>query len=378
MAVSSYTRKRDGKTMWRVRLRDSHGEWYGQSFYTKADAAEWERREKSKKFTGQVITAKTVGEVAEEWLASNRKKAEGSIDKDRGVLDKHVIPVLGEDTQIRKIYAQDIQALVNSWWDNYHPETIRRYYSSVRAMFSFARKRLYISRDQDPCYDINIPDREPRQIDVAMIEHPDGTVSVDMAPYHRLAEEMGSYYAPMVDLALMGLRWGEIAGLQAGDIHFGKMRNTLTVERQLTRGHKGAMILKNRTKSYRAMRGGQGITIPVSLADKLKAHITDHELSDEDFLFLSPDNQRLHYSNWRRNIWEPARERAGMTGFHFHDLKHVATKLLGRAGGVSDKVRETRLGNSVRVQKDVYDSVTQAEDWQAANALESMIYGDVA
>jgi integrase len=374
MAINSYARKRDGKLMWRVRLRDSQGNWYGQTFFSKRDAEEYERVEKSKKFRGTVLARYTFAEVSEEWLGSNRNKAEGTIEKDRSILDLHVLPVLG-DREIRKITRNEIQELVNSWWPpRFHAETVRRMYSTMRAVFSYARRHEYI--DADRCTDINIPEREPRVVAVAMIED-DGGVRVDMTPYRRLAEELGSYYGLMVDLALMGLRWGEIAGLQAQDIGSTKMRHTINVERQLTRGQNGNMTLKSRTKSYRAMR--HGMIIPASLGEKMAAHIADHELVEGDFLFLSPDGKPLHYSNWRRNIWEPALLRAMGTGadFHFHDLKHVATKLLSRTA-VSDKVRENRLGNSVRVQDDVYESATHAEDWEAANALEELMYGEAA
>ena len=376
MAINTYVRKRDRKTMYRVRLRDTQGHWYGESFERRADAAQWERAEKSKKYQGLHIDPhKTFAAVAEEWLGSNLKKAENSLDKDRRTLSNHVLPVFGR-LPIRKITATQIQDLVNSWWQpsdgakSYHPESVRRMYSTVRAVFSFARRREYIVADR--CLDIVIPDRTIRQIRVPMIEGEDGTVRIDMTPYQKLAVELGSYYGLMVDLALMGLRWGEIAGLQAQDFHFGKMRSTVDVQRQLTRGEKGRMTLKPKTKSYRATR--EGMVIPASLAEKIKAHITDHELVDGEFLFLSPDNRQLHYSNWRRNVWDPARDRVGMQDFHFHDLKRIATKLIDRTG-VSDKVRESRLGNSVRVQNEVYDSVTSAEDWEAASALEDLIYG---
>jgi integrase len=375
MAINTYVRNRDNKTMYRVRLRDSRGDWYGESFARRKDAEQWQRNEKSKKYQGVDITGhKTFKAVAEEWLRSNLDKSDGTLSKDQGTLTNHVLPVFG-DKQIHKISATEIQDLVNSWWkpadgsEGYHPETVRRMYSTMRAVFSFARRREYLVADR--CLDIKLPRRCPRDVKIPTFRTEEGRLAVDLAPYRKLAVELGDYYGLMVDLALMGLRWGEIAGLQAQDIEFAKMATTVHIDRQLTRGAKGKMVLKPRTKTWRGIRP---MTIPATLADKLKTHIEDHELRDGDFLFMSPENEPLHYSNWRNNVWEPARDRAGMGGFTFHDLKHVATKMLILMD-TSTNVRERRLANSKAVQDAVYDNATDAEDWMAAAKLEDMVYG---
>ena len=189
---------------------------------------------------------------------------------------------------------------------------------------------------------------------------------VDLGAYRKIGVELGDFRL-MVELALQGLRWGEIAGLKVLDLDFDDPP-TLTVQRNRTRGRKSRMVLKDSTKSWRAKRP---LALPKTLATELEAHVIG--LAPDDFLFTSPDGDMLHYSNWRTRYWVPAVEAAGMKGFRFQDLKHVATKMLNRAG-VSKNVKERRLGNSIEVQNAVYDKATDPEDEEAASILEKMMY----
>lgn len=60
-------------------------------------------------------------------------------------------------------------------------------------------------------------------------------------------------YRPMVYLAALGLRWGEIAGRRIGDVDF--LRGVLNVVRQRTRGEKGRML--ERDPKTRERAGGR-------------------------------------------------------------------------------------------------------------------------
>jgi integrase len=63
--------------------------------------------------------------------------------------------------------------------------------------------------------------------------------------------------------------------------------------------------------------------------------------ADTDALGFRP----LRYERWRRRVWLPATERAGLHGLRFHDLRRAnATALV--LDGVDVKTAQTRLGHS--------------------------------
>ncbi len=86
-------------------------------------------------------------------------------------------------------------------------------------------------------------------------------------------------------------------------------------------------------------------------------------------VFVSPDGTRLHYSNWRRRVWLPAREVAGLPNLNFHDLKHTAGTALVEEG-VNIKTAQERLGHAnPRTTLAVYAQATKQADREAADRL---------
>ena len=125
------------------------------------------------------------------------------------------------------------------------------------------------------------------------------------------------------------------------------------------------MVLKDETKSHRARRT---LAIPQWLADMLFLQVSGRGVDPKAFVFTSPGGDMLHYSNWRRRIWLPARQSAGLTGLEFHDLKHIASTALDNAG-TGKAVKEHRLGSSETVIDRVYLHVVDPADRAAAEAI---------
>ena len=143
-----------------------------------------------------------------------------------------------------------------------------------------------------------------------------------------LADALGNS-APMLYLAVLGLRWGEVAGLRVADLDF--LRGTVTVARQRTRGAKGRMV----EQEPKTRAGRRTLSVPESIMKTLAEHLVKRGLSGrnpEALVFVSAEGEPLHYSNWRRRVWLPARDRAGLGDLTFHDLKHTAATLLVEEG----------------------------------------------
>lgn len=164
-------------------------------------------------------------------------------------------------------------------------------------------------------------------------------------------------YGPMVWLgAVVGMRWGEVAGLRVGRLDF--LRSIVTVSEQRTRGQRGRMV----AELPKSAAGRRSFAVPAPLMAMLSDHLASRGLTGADvdaFVFVAPGGGPLHYSNWLRRVWYPAcvaaglgqlvevegSDRARYVGLGFHDLRRAnATALV--AEGVDLKTAQARLGHS--------------------------------
>jgi integrase len=131
--------------------------------------------------------------------------------------------------------------------------------------------------------------------------------------------------------AMLGLRWGEVAGIRVGRLDL--LGRTLTVAEQVTRGPKGTTVFG----PPKSTAGRRTLAIPEVLAEMLAAHLAHRALTAADpdaLLFTAPDGDALEYANFRRRVWLPACELVNLEGFTFHDLR--------RANGHGPRTRRHR------------------------------------
>ena len=103
---------------------------------------------------------------------------------------------------------------MTGWAADAAPRTVRRQYDTLRAILNAAVAADLIARS--PCRGIRLPG----------VAHTTSHV-VDAEELASIASAMGDY-APMAYLAaVLGLRWGECAGLRVGRLDF--LRGTVQV-----------------------------------------------------------------------------------------------------------------------------------------------------
>jgi integrase len=74
------------------------------------------------------------------------------------------------------------------------------------------------------------------------------------------------------------------------------------------------------------------VTIPAFLLPDVIAHLEDFTAADPRALvFTGPKGAQLRRSNFTRQ-WKKATDAAGLSGFHFHDLRHTGNVLAGETG----------------------------------------------
>jgi len=102
-------------------------------------------------------------------------------------------------------------------------------------------------------------------------------------------------------------------------------------------------------------------------------------------VFTSPTGALLRDGNFRRRVWEPALTKTGLSGTHFHDLRHTGNhlaaatgatlrELMGRMGHSSTRAALVYLHGSDARQRAIADRLSklaQSELDQQANGQPS-------
>jgi hypothetical protein len=110
---------------------------------------------------------------------------------------------------------------------------------------------------------------------------------------------------------VLGLRWGEVAGLRVGRLDL--LRNELTVAEQIVRG-KGGVSFPGPPKSR---AGRRTMAMPAWLSEMLAAHLHQRGLTAVDhdaWAFASPSGAHLSYSAWASTGSGPSRRPGCRTG----------------------------------------------------------------
>lgn len=352
-------RKRDSHVVYDVRLRDPSGRTYSRTFESKKAAQDFQASERADRARGSWVDP-TLGrtrfsKAAERWIEAGIHKRPSSLDRDRSILNRHLLPALG-NWPLESITPWDVQRLVMGWAATSSPASVSRQYATLRAIFNYAVTTDMLRRS--PCRGINLPAVEPRESPLVTAQ------DLEYLALHLPGYEPLPYLG-----GVLGLRWAEAAGLTVRSIDFTK--NTVTVEQQWTRGRGGVMV-SQRPKSR---AGRRTIASPDWLVDMLGRYLADRGISLDDreaSVFLGPDGQRLDYSNWRSRLWIPATEAAGLCGLRFHDLRHTAGTALV-AAGVDVKTVQIRLGHASPVTTlRIYAQGSSPADRAAADVLGKM------
>jgi integrase len=355
--IKSRTRKRDGRKVYDVRLRDPSGNTYGRTFPTLAAAKDFEATERADQARGVWVDLRRgktpFRDAAAKWSEASAHKRPLSVERDRAIIEHHLNPVLG-DRALVSIRPGDIQQLVNAWVAKSPPATVSRQYATLRAIFNHAVTTDSLGRS--PCRGVRLPQVEPRESPL-----------VTAKDLEKLALAMPEGLEPVPYLgAVLGLSWAEIAGLRVASLNF--LSSTVTVDRQWTRGTGGVMVSQN----PKSRAGRRTLAVPDWLMVMLTDHLAARGLTGADreaTVLVGHDGQRLDYSNWRQRVWLPAIKRTGLTGLRFHDLRHTAGTALV-AGGVDIKTAQVRLGHaSPLTTLRVYAQATQDADRAAAKSL---------
>jgi integrase len=355
MAVMPRT-TRTGERRYDARVRTPDGRVLTRTFRRKKDAEAWESQQLADRARGTWLdprrSAMTVAEWATSWLSRPGKRATTRAT-DGSALRTHILPALGA-RKLGSVTPLDVQELVNRWSVRMAPATVKRVYGVLVTVFRAAVEADLLHRT--PCRGIALPAIVQRRRRV-----------LTPAEVHRLVGATEPRYAPLVLIAaVLGLRWGEAAGVRIGDLDFAG--GTVTVSGAVARGEHGEPVLSE----PKSVAGRRTMAAPPSLMAILASHL-GNETDPDALVFPAPGGGLLAYQNFLNRIWLPAVAQAGLAGVRFHDLRRGAATVMTRITDV--KTLQSRLGHvDPRLSIGLYAQFTSVADQAAAAALETLYF----
>jgi integrase len=171
-----------------------------------------------------------------------------------------------------------------------------------------------------------------------------------------LANAIDQRYRLLVLLAVFcSLRWGELAALRLR--HIDLTRATVYVEASVVELIDGSRI----TGPPKSQASKRVVSIPPFLLPQIASHIENFtQGGSDDLLFVGPKNAPLRRPNFTRT-WRRATASAGLTGVHFHDLRHAGNHFAA-ATGASLRELMGRMGHSTTRAALIYQHRTTERD----------------
>jgi integrase len=347
---------RDPTTGKRRRLR--------QTFDTKKEALTWQRSQQAARDKGQLADAgkMTTGEWLKTWLDAKQGKVEPNTYRYYEIRVRlFLVPFLGRIplAKLSSWEAEGLFAKMTAAGDSAQEQ--RKAATTLRAALQDAVRHNLIPTN------VAAGVKKPRAADreVKAMDRDQARRLLMAAAGDRLA----AIYDFMLDAGTRpaeayALHWPEV-DLDGGTVFI----------RQSLENYKGALRLKA-TKTARSRRR---VRLAARTVDVLRQHREAMRREGRDVdtgpVFPSTRGGLLNQSNFQRWSWRPARDRAGLGGFRFNDLRHTsATLLLG--AGVSLRVVADRLGHETPATTLKFYAAALPDQQQAAADVFDRILGD--
>ncbi|HEY2933546.1 MAG TPA: site-specific integrase [Acidobacteriota bacterium] len=172
------------------------------------------------------------------------------------------------------------------------------------------------------------------------------------------------YYALFLCAIHTGMRSGELAGLQWGDIDFhGKF---LTVRRHVNHGR------VSRTKTDKNRRIDLSDALLSALQERrrvLRADWLKEGSKIPEWVFCNNDGKSPDMQNVKRRHFHKCLEKAELRRIRFHDLRHTFASLLIQAGEPLAYIKDQLGHASIKMTVDVYGHLVPGANRQAVNRL---------
>jgi integrase len=256
----------NGKGMrWRARYVDEHGRERAKGFSRKTDATNWLNKQISDQVTGvwtdPTLSAVTFGQMAERWISTKAARAPKTVAGYRSLLETVILP-RWENVALREVSFDDLQVWISSLsvdgsvrfqGKGLSASRVRQAHQVIGAILKFAVRAKHLATN--PAEGIDLPARP--EAEQCYLTHDQ---------LHRLAVASGRFRTLVLVLGYCGLRFGEAAALQVGDMDLNARR--IRVSRSVTYV-RGTGRVEGTTKNHTS----RTVPVPRFLAPLLSTEI---------------------------------------------------------------------------------------------------------
>lgn len=306
-----------------------------RGFTTRKAAMEWWAQYQVDQAAGMTVTASagkiTINRLGEKFLAEKVGVSDATQRYYRQSFDR-----IRRTGKMGETYVKDLrQAGVRSWValavEQFAAKTVQNDLSVLKQVLDQA-----------------VTDRRIRSNPATGVKPPKGDEKevrpITVSQLHTMAEAAGEHHrAAVLTLGLCGLRWGELVGLQAGDVDL--EAGHIHVVRQ--KKELGGKLIDGPPK-YGKTRFAP---IPAPVADLLAARLVGR--ASTDLVFPTRGGSPMWVGNARRDWFDPAAAAAGVD-LSPHALRHTYAVLSIRAGADVKTLQATMGHSSAKITLDRY------------------------
>jgi integrase len=324
------------------------------TFATKTDADVWLTRQEADIIDGDWLDPDAgnvlLADFGASWIAERPNLRPKTAQTYEGLLRIHIVPVLG-GIKVAHIKERTVRRWRTSLLDSgVGPVTVAKAYRLLKAILNTA-------------VDDGLIKRNPCRIKGAGQEHSPERPVLTLAEVFALADAFDRRYRLLILLAVFcSLRWGELAALtrSALDVDTG----ALVVRAGVVELKTGALV----TGPPKSEASNRVLTIPDFLVVDVAEHLDIFTGPGPGALvFTGPKGAQLRRSNFSRQ-WNAATEEAGLSGFHFHDLRHTGNQLANDEGASLRELMD-RMGHSTTRAALIYQHRSKRRDQMLADAI---------
>ncbi len=348
--MASIAKRADGH--WRARYRDARGKEHSRHFERKIDAQRWldsvTASVQSGTYVDPVLGRETVAEYADKWMQRQVQLKPSTRSRYGAIVRLHIKPHFGH-VPLANIERSDISSWVAELVaSNRASATVCHIYKVLHSILQSAMLDGRIARN--PAVGIKLPREKGKE--KRFLTHEQVAALAEAAGDDRLAIEV---------LAYCGLRFGELAALRVRDIDF--LRRRLNIEQSATEVD-GVMVFGTpKSHQQRLVPVRPSLLEPLSRACEGKG--------PDDLVFTSPRGGVIFLRNWRKRVFDPAAEAAGLAPLSPHELRHTAASL-AVAVGANVKAVQRMLGHaSAAMTLDTYSGLFEDDLDDVAARLDS-------
>lgn len=309
--MGSVNKRPDGQ--WRARYRGPDKRERSKHFPRKLDAERWLAAVEVAKTRGEWIdpslSRALTGLWARKWLAAQGQLKPTTFVRYEGIVDKHIEPAWGR-VPLAEVAPADVAAWLARLTESGLAAATVRY---IHRVFSLAMAYAVLDGrlSRNPAEGVPLPRAKARP--KRFLSHAEVELLADECPDHTTLIYVLSY---------TGLRFGEVSALQVGDVDL--MRRRIHVNRAMAEVRGRAVVGTPKDHEVRS------VPVPPFLVDALAEHLAGRPA--DALAFPAPGGGFLRNGNFRRNVFDAAALRAGISGLTPHGLRHTAASLAIQAG----------------------------------------------